>query len=409
MKFFHLTVSLVLMLFLGLLIGCDTGHNSGDRGGFSEINPDSLTDVSSGSIDLGDIDDDGDLDLILTGTKGARVSEIYTNDGSGSFTEINAGSLTSVRDSSVDLGDLDGDGDLDLVLTGAPGGNSTSEIYENDSGSFTEINSGDLTGVQRSSIDLGDLDGDDAPDLILTGGDVMSMPISKIYRNDGSGSFTEINAGSLTGVRDSSVDLGDLDGDGDLDLVLTGDGATSMPISKIYRNDGSGGFTEINSGSLTGVRDSSVDLGDLDGDSDLDLVLTGDDATATPISKIYRNDGSGGFTEINSGSLTGVRDSSVDLGDLDGDSDLDLVLTGIDATSTPVSKIYNNDGIGGFTETDSGSLTGVLYSSVDLGDLDGDGALDLVLTGQGDSTQYSQIYRNDWNSGGYPANSIGED
>ena len=104
--------------------------------------------------------------------------------------------------------------------------------------------------------------------------------------------FDEINAGSVTRVYHSSIAKGDIDGDGDLDLILTGNTSVTSPVSIIYQNDGSGSFAEINSGSLTGVYNSSIALGDLDGDGDLDLILTGWDNTSTLVSKIYQNDGS---------------------------------------------------------------------------------------------------------------------
>jgi hypothetical protein len=362
---------------------------------FTEINAGTLTNVYISSIDLGDIDADGDLDLILTGDGGggSRVSKIYQNNGSGGFTEINSGSLTDVSSGSVDLGDIDNDGDLDLILTGRVDGSTrVSEIYTNNgSGSFDEINSGDLTGVKNGSIKLGDINGDSKLDLILTGNDG-SSEVSKIYQNDGSGGFTEINSGSLTNVSSGSVDLGDINGDSKLDLILTGNDGSSR-VSKIYTNNGSGGFTEINSGGLIGVYNSSIDLGDIDGDGDLDLILTGYDGSSTRVSKIYQNDGSGSFGEINSGSLIGVYNSSIDLGDIDNDGDLDLILTG-NIGSSRVSKIYTNNGSGGFGEIGEGSLTGVDNSSIGLGDIDGDGDLDLILTGYDGSSRVSKIYRN---------------
>ncbi len=119
--------------------------------------------------------------------------------------------------------------------------------------------------------------------------------------------FTETNSSSLTNVQDSSIVLGDIDNDGDLDLILTGfyfDGS-SFYISKIYKNDGTGGFTEINPDSLQTIRLGSVVLGDIDNDGDLDLVLAGSSSGVT-YSEIYENDGTGSFTRIYANSLTNV-------------------------------------------------------------------------------------------------------
>jgi|GEM_PF-1386768 len=247
---------------------------------FTEISA-GLTGVYQGSSAWGDYDNDGDLDLIVTGSIGAhgRISKIYRNN-SGIFTEINAG-LTSVSLSSVAWGDYDNDGDLDILLAGTTGTGYISKIYRNDSGVFTDISAG-LTGVSSSSVAWGDYDNDGDLDILLTGY-TGSERISKIYLSD-SGIFTDINSG-LTGASNSSVAWGDLDNDGDLDILLTGDTGDGY-ISKIYRNN-SGIFSSINSG-LTNVSNGSVAWGDYDHDGDLDILLTGDSG-AGYISKLYRN------------------------------------------------------------------------------------------------------------------------
>ncbi|MBI3194038.1 MAG: VCBS repeat-containing protein, partial [Ignavibacteriae bacterium] len=243
-----------------------------------------------------------------------------------SFTEAYAGSLKPVSYSSVAYGDYDNDGDLDILLTGYNADSSTyifSKIYQNTGSGFTEVYAGSLTGVASSSVAWGDYDNDGDLDILLTGLDVANVPSSKIYQNTGSG-FTEVFAGSLTPVAYSSVAWGDYDNDGDLDIVLTGYNSSYIPISKIYQNTGSG-FTEVYAGSLMGVSYSSVTWGDYDNDGDLDILLTGLDVANVPSSKIYQNTGSG-FTEVFAGSLTEVSISSVAWGDYDNDGDLDILV-----------------------------------------------------------------------------------
>ncbi|MGM0947255.1 MAG: FG-GAP-like repeat-containing protein, partial [Bacteroidota bacterium] len=148
------------------------------------------------------------------------------------------------------------------------------------------------------------------------------------YRNDGGGVFVDINA-SIEGVRNGSVAWGDYDGDGDLDILLTGENSSSNRVSRVYRNDG-GTFVDINAG-LEAVAFSSVAWGDYDGDGDLDILLTGDNASGQRVSSVYRNDG-GTFVNINAG-LEGVGGSSVAWGDYDGDGDLDILLTGLTSSN----------------------------------------------------------------------------
>jgi hypothetical protein len=93
-----------------------------------------LTGVDGGSSDWGDYDGDGDLDLVVTGQDAGfnETAAIYRNDGGGTFTPLDAG-LTGVKDGSSAWGDYDADGDLDLVVTGSDGSNRTATIYENQS------------------------------------------------------------------------------------------------------------------------------------------------------------------------------------------------------------------------------------------------------------------------------------
>jgi len=359
-----------------------------EEGTFTDISA-GLTGVMDGSCAWGDYDNDGDLDILLTGLTGSvRISKIYRNDGNSTFTDISAG-LTGVYGSSCTWGDYDNDGNLDLLLTGDSGSGYISKIYHNNGNStFTDISAG-LTGVYGSSCAWGDYDNDGDLDILLTGY-TGSARISKIYRNDGNSTFTDINAG-LTGVIGGSCAWGDYDNDGDLDIMLTGY-TGSERISKIYRNNGNNTFTDISAG-LIGVNQSSCAWGDYDNDGDLDILLTGNTGVGG-ISKIYRNDGSGIFTDISAG-LTSVIEASSAWGDYDNDGDLDILLTGSTGPAI-ISKIYRNDGSGIFTDISAG-LTGVYTSSSAWGDYDNDGDLDILLTGYSGSAYISKIYRNDYN------------
>ena len=353
-----------------------------------------LTGVSYSSVATADFDGDLDLDLVVTGYDGGGpIAKIYENDGSGGFTENTNANLTGVFLGSLTSGDFDGDLDLDLVVTGYDGGGPIAKIYENDgSGGFTENTNANLTGVNAGSVATADFDGDNDPDLVVTGSSGSGL-ITKIYENDGSGGFSENTNANLTGVYNSSVAWGDFDGDDDPDLVVTGNSSNGQKIAKIYENDGSGGFTENTNANLTGVYNSSVATADFDGDDDPDLVVTGEDSNRNRIAKIYENDGSGGFTENTNANLTGVNAGSVATADFDGDNDPDLLVTGL-GDSGPIAKIYENDGSGGFTENTNANLTGVAYGSVAWGDFDGDNDPDLVVTGNSFNGRIANVYLN---------------
>jgi hypothetical protein len=362
--------------------------------------------IHHSSLDWGDYDNDGDLDILLTGTNSSDTAKVYRND-SGTFTDINAG-LKGVGYSSVDWGDYDNDGDLDILLTGWDNTSTPiSKVYRNDSGSFTDI-SANLQGVAASSVNWGDYDNDGDLDILLTGSTFVNGITTKVYRND-SGNFTDIGA-NLQGVYGGSADWGDYDKDGDMDILITGyaDSSSSFGVSKVYRND-SGSFTDIGA-SLTGVMRSDAAWGDYDNDGDLDILLAGDTINGSPpVSKIYRND-NGSFTDINAG-LQGTYFSSVSWGDYDNDGDLDIFLAGANTSPTPNSKVrdgmlyklYRNDG-GSFTDifTDNTSLLGVngglsefadFGISVNWGDYDNDSDLD-ILEANGTLPGSTKVYRN---------------
>ena len=207
------------------------------------------------------------------------------------FTEMTEISLTGVNESSVAWGDYDNDGDLDILITGLsdPGG-WISKIYSNNgNNSFTEQTGISLTGVAQGSVAWGDYDNDGDLDILLTGHSITEGGrVSKIYRNNGDNSFTEQAGISLTGISLSSVAWGDYDNDGDLDILLTGNTGSSL-VSKIYHNNGDNSFTEQTGIGLMGVRSSSVAWGDYDNDGDIDILLTGYVSSGNYISRIYCN------------------------------------------------------------------------------------------------------------------------
>jgi hypothetical protein len=330
-----------------LLTGLDSTNNPVSKvyrnnldNTFTEQTSISLTGVEGGSVAWGDYDNDGDLDILLTGySNSGPVSKIYRNNGYNIFAEQTSISLTEVSGSSVAWADYDNDGDLDILLTGYTNSGPVSKIYQNNGdNAFIEQMSISLTGVDFSSVAWGDYDNDGDLDLLLTG-ESSSGKVSIIYRNNGNNTFTQNSF--LTGVYLGSVAWGDYDNDGDLDILLTGSSLTGL-ISKIYRNNGNNTFTEQTSISLTEVANSSVAWGDCDNDGDLDILLTGE-LSSGRISKVYNNNGDNTFTEQTLISLTGVAAGSVAWADYDNDGDLDILLTGLDTYDNRVSKIYRNN------------------------------------------------------------------
>jgi hypothetical protein len=365
-----------LLVFAAVMVPPAAAQNFTDIGA-------SLPPIFDAALEWGDYDNDGDLDLAMAGfapgTNG--IARIMRNDA-GTF--VNSGAaLQGVGYAALDWGDYDNDGDLDLALCGAVPLAAVTKIYRNDgNGVFTDINAG-LAGVYLGDVRWGDYDNDGDLDLGVLGSAIPGPPISKIYRNDGGGTFTDINA-ALMQLGNGGIAWGDYDNDNDLDLVMGG-GDTTLVRQKIYRNDGAGVFTDIGAGLPNHIM-PDFDWGDYDNDGDLDLAMVASGST-----RIYRNDGNGVFTPLNPALVTLGNQPSAQWGDYDNDGDIDLLVTG-GGPGTVVTKLYRNDGGGTFTDT-LAPLQQVDRGQAAWGDYDADGDLDIALTGTFGLPM--KIYRND--------------
>ena len=383
-----------LILVISTLIGATAHANT-----FTDTHA-GLTGVLGGVVTWCDYDNDGDLDILITGedTPFSVTTKIYRNDGNETFTDINA-NVVGVDIASVAWGDYDNDGDPDILICGqvAPLAIITA-IYRNDGNdTFTDINAA-LPAMAACSVAWGDYDNDGDLDIVMSGS-AASEDITRVYRNDGGGIFADIQA-NLQGVWFTAVTWGDYDNDGDLDILLTGEVIPDQNISIIYRNDGGDVFTDIHAG-LFGAGHGSVAWGDYDSDGDLDILLNGVYGLyhEYTVSRIYRNDGGEVFTDINAG-LVDVSGPSV-WGDYDNDGDFDILLTGWKNMAGEHTIVYRNDGNGVFVDIND-SLAILEDPSAAWGDYDDDGDLDFLLAGRDYYTgPTTKLYRND---GGFAAN-----
>ncbi|HMQ22486.1 MAG TPA: VCBS repeat-containing protein, partial [Planctomycetota bacterium] len=288
------------------------------------------------ALAYGDVDGDGDLDLVLGNGDGygfGRQNRLYLNDGTGIFSDVTTARLPRVSDrtTALALGDLDGDGDLDLVVgNGALTISEQNRLFLNDgTGSFTDVTATRMPANIDStrSVALGDVDGDGDLDLV-----VGNYGQNRLYRNNGAGAFTEATVGSMPPDSDMTraVAFGDVDRDGDLDLVFGNGSDVAGQQNRLYLNNGAGSFIDATASRmpLDSDNSSSLTFVDVDRDGDLDLVIGNGAFLVSQQNRLYLNDGMGTFRDATTGRLPAEAEptSSVAAGDMDGDGDVDLVV-----------------------------------------------------------------------------------
>ncbi len=354
-----------------------------------------LTGVSESVSNWIDYDQDGDLDVMVSGEfyKGNShyiKTKFYKNERHDHFKEVYT-PVANVFRGDFDWADYDLDGDLDLFLVGQDNhGNYVANLYRNNNrtGQFTVVYTG-ISGVVNGSVQWGDFDRDGDPDLLITG-ETEQGRVSRIYRNDRNNKFTRLKT-SFPGVAYGTAKFADYDLDGDLDVILSGIQTDNTVITEIFRNDNSQ-FTPMNFG-FAPLKLSDIAWGDYDNDGDLDFVINGEDKDGRFYTRLYNNVNNKDFTLVFPHFIA-VRSGSVDWGDMDHDGDLDLLLTG-ESYNGPVSIIYRNDRNGVFTDIHA-QLIGLYMSDGHFGDYDNDGDLDVIISGMSNNYHFiSKIYRND--------------
>ncbi|MCP3920089.1 MAG: VCBS repeat-containing protein [bacterium] len=324
------------------------------------------------SIELADVDSDGDLD-VLAG-KYLNADRLFLNDGSASFTDSGQW-LGTHATNAVLLADFDRDGDYD-VFEGNDGSADRAWLGSASAGpgSGALVDSGQAHGAGSTrAIAVGDVDRDG--DLDWIGGEDGAP--NRVLLGGPGGVFTDTGA-ALGAAATRSLVLCDLDRDGDMDLV---EGIASGAADRVWLGDGVGGF--VDSGLSLGATDTrALAVGDVDADGDLDLCVGAYGAG----NRVWLGDGTGGLVDSGQ-SLGGSPTTSIALGDVDADGDLDLVC----GNELVADRVWLGNGAGVFV--DSGQTLGTARTTaVTLADVDRDGDLDLVAGTAGGT---DQIWAND--------------
>ena len=233
-----------------------------------------------------DLNNDGKAEIFLAGMSSNSINaepKLYVYEYNNNSFAINdvSSQIASLQNASYDLGDYDNDQDIDFIISGwSFGSGYQSYIYENITelgGEFTlNQTSNNLVAVQNGTTNFIDFDGDGDLDALFTGesreGDVFEIYINTL--RNGSATFSRL-PNDLAPMREGKIDLGDFNGDGYADLLYSGtfqgDGDETKlneydPITKQYVDSAF---------DVSDIIKAEVEFGDLDGDGDLDFVIAG--------------------------------------------------------------------------------------------------------------------------------------
>lgn len=352
-------------------------------------------------IALADLDGDGDLDVAVTDSDALTVGNtvsVYLNDGTGNFgarqaVSVGTGAVVPV---GIVAGDFDGDGDKDLAVAAfrySGGGSNVVLLRNNGNGTFAAPVVLP-TAAAPYDIAAADLNGDGHPDLVV-GHDASKVTV---LINNGAGSFapaiTYAGLGPESGNAFPAVSLADVDRDGDIDVfygsTATSDGTTGHIVQ--LRNNGAGQLTRDADIPLViySVGPADLTAADLNGDGAVDLVAASYDGRSSDGVYVILNNGTGGFGNAvlyPAGQIT----AAVAAADLNGDGKVDVLTA--DSYSNAVTVRFN-PGTGVFpTQTDD--YAEFIQSFMDAADIDGDGDLDIFTSGPHPSASSGAILRND--------------
>ncbi|GAA4275836.1 hypothetical protein GCM10022259_05600 [Aquimarina mytili] len=371
--------------------------------------------------DLIDIDGDRDLDIFLaegTASIAGRSNRLLLNDGFGNFTDASLSNLPfspfPLNSTSADFADFDEDGDTDIIVANL---GPTQLLLNNGNGVFTDASSTLLPPppidiLEDISTEIGfiDINNDGRLDIFVTN-EIPPIPDigpggaqNFLYIQNANNTFADESLIRLPNIKNQSASFafGDIDGDGDQDLIVANVGQNQVLI-----NDGNGFFSSETETRITQeiTASRSLVLSDIDNDNDLDLVVANSNLEQN---QIFINDSKGFFTENTADALPLLNDTSSDvkLFDFNYDRSPDIIFA--NSIPNPIGPvggghplapapniIYLNDGTGIFTEASSEFLpenNGISFD-IEIADVNGDRLEDILISNANDGQE--QLYFRD--------------
>jgi GEVED domain-containing protein/VCBS repeat protein len=310
-----------------------------------------------------DLDSDGDLDLLAASDRDHWLCW-YENDGHETFTRH----TIAASEGLVYAADVDGDGDMDVLSTVGRWFEKKATWYENDGNEHFTAHTITTTGNWGAYVFVGDLDGDGDTDLLSRNNSDSSRLEIAWYENDGYQTFTPHTI--TTGAWRLPVSVSDIDGDGDMDVLSTSDDRHRIVW---HENNGTGGFATHTIATLSRHAGDVLIAADLDGDGDMDVLA---DADASRF--WYENDGNESFT--GHGVLFDSWEGAPVAADIDGDGDMDV----LSRSSRGEVFHYENDASQNFVRNTIIDDMSIATGALSVADVDSDGDTDIVRAGLSD-------------------------
>lgn len=343
-------------------------------------------------VKLLDVDADGDLDAILA--LESDINRLYLNNGMGKFTWKKGVFKGGSHDSEhVRIADFNNDGIMDVIFVAE---DDQYHEYYLGNGDATYQNASDrMLGLSEGNgLDVGDVNGDGLPDIVIGNSGASGQNLLWLNDKDKPGYFMDYTEQGLPPINDGtqSIKMADLDGDGDLDMVV----ANEIPPNRLFLNDGKGTFKEVADQLELPVplHTREVFLLDVENDGDLDIVFAnltnnGGQWEKDPQTRLLINDGNAHFKDrteqMPSNTFSTYAGAPIDF-DQDGDTDLLMSAIQIPPFAPMQMHAYENDGKGNFSDMTQLIIPKDTFGRswhIAIGDVNGDGIDDVLIGGWG--------------------------
>lgn len=316
--------------------------NNGDET-FSELST-SIPQRSTSDFIITDINNDNYPDLVISSRVSPSEGEtlIYTNNGNETFS-VFTHSIAGLRFGSLAEGDVNADGRRDIMISGFDNSNvRRTYLYYNTPIGF-EPSPYNFTGLNIGAVLIEDLNNDGLKDIIISGRNSANNRMLQLLKNIDGYQFEVQSLTSFNNFQASRIVAADLNGNGYKDLVIQGNDGDVGNFTDIFFNSTVFNF-QRNTSYLANLTLGGIAVGDVDNDGDADIVINGSNSSSFRETILYLNDGSGVFS-LESDDFSGLVNGSAHLMDINNNDRLELILLGreTDGSTGMISKIYESD------------------------------------------------------------------